>query len=146
MKRLMKLPQRFAIKTKIRDGYVALMSVIILGAVGGIITTTLYLTGIENVQSSDLYIKSYQAKALADTCVESAIEKIITSTSTTGTENIIISYGVCTFSITNGIGQAKYISSIANVSDVIRKVSVIVDPSQVTPIHTIKIFSWQESL
>ena len=143
MKRLMKKLYPYEINWK--NGYVALMSVIILGAVGGLITSTLYLTGIENVQSSDLYIKSYQAKALADACVETAIEKIISSPSTIESGSINLPSGTCNFSITNGLGQAKYITSNANVSEVIRKVSVIVNPSQITPNHTIKILSWQEN-
>ena len=131
-------------KTTNLNGYVALMSVIILGAVGGLITLTLYLTGIQSAQSSDLYIKSYQAKTLADTCAESAIGKIITSSTTLETGNIVLGNGNCNFIITNGIDTAKYITSTANVGDVIRKVSVIVDTSKTTTNHTIKILSWQE--
>ena len=142
MERLMKLLPRYEIK--IKNGYVALMSVIILGVAGGLITLTLYLTGVEGTQSSDLYIKSSEAKALADACLEIALGKIITSLSSLETGSLTLGNGSCNFSITNGIGSIKYISSTANVADIIRKVSVIVDPSQFTSNHTIKILSWQE--
>ena len=143
MKRHMKSLHRYEINFK--GGYVALMSVIILGVVGVLITTTLYMTGIESVQSSDLYIKSYQAKTLADACAEISIQKIINVPSTLESGNLVIGNSVCSFAITNGFSTVKYILSSANIDNVIRKVSVIVDPAQTTPSHTIKILSWQEN-
>jgi len=71
-----------------KGGYIALISVLIIGAVGTAVIISLLLLGIGNSRTSFAIEQSSQAKASANACAEEALEQIRNSTPFTGTGNL----------------------------------------------------------
>jgi prepilin-type N-terminal cleavage/methylation domain-containing protein len=65
-------------------GYVALITVLVLGAVGAAVAATLVLLGLSSSRTSFALEQSNQAKALANACAEEALQQIRDSSSFTG--------------------------------------------------------------
>lgn len=144
MKRLMKQPHQHVIRNP--RGYIAFLAVIILGTIGGLIAITLYLSGIQNSQSSLLNIQEKEARYLADSCSEIAIQQIINITENNSTSSTFnIGRGSCSFTITDTVEGYKQINSTGIVDEVTRKNTVVINPSGSTPQNTIEILYWQEN-
>ena len=58
---------------KRKNGFVTLMSVIVIGAVGTSVALTLLLLGTDSLRSTQTLFESAKAKAYADTCAEEAL-------------------------------------------------------------------------
>lgn len=143
MKRLMKQLHHY--ETRAQEGYIALLSVIILGVIGGLIAITLYVTGIQNSQSSLLNIQTKEARYLSDSCSEIAIQQIINITENNSTSSVYnIGRGTCSFTITDTTEGYKQIDSTGIIDEVIRKNTVIINPNETTLKNTVNIISWQE--
>lgn len=123
-----------------QEGYIALISVLIVGLIGMTITTSLLLLGVENNQTGIVQQQSNQSKVLADACIEEALQQISDSTPFTGTDTISLGQGSCTYTVTSQGGQNRTITATGTVDDVIRKTEVIID--KITP--SISVVLWQE--
>jgi hypothetical protein len=121
------------------QGFIALISVLILGAIGTSIITTLLLLGINSSKTDLALINSNQAKALANACAEEAITIVKLSPLSESSANLTIGEGSCTYSIST-LGGLKSITSSGTVGAIVRKVSISL--SSTSP--TIVIASWQE--
>ncbi len=122
------------------DGYILLISVLVVGAIGVAISTSLLLLGLGSSRTSHAYQQSNQAKALANACAEEGLEQIRNSTPFTGSGNLSFSTGLCTYTVTSQGGQNRTITASGTVSTVTRKISVIIN--SINP--TITAVSWQE--
>lgn len=123
-----------------KTGYITLISVLIVGVIGVAIATSLILLGLGMSRTSFALEQSNQAKALANTCIEEALQQIRDSTPFTGTDNLTLGQGTCAYTVTNNGGQNRTITSSGTVGTIIRKVEVIIDT--INP--QINITSWQE--
>lgn len=123
-----------------RQGYIALISVLILGAVGTAVAISLVLLGLGSSRSSFTVTQSNQAKSLVNACLEEALQQIRDSTPFTGTGGLTLGLGTCTYTVTSQGGQNRTIIATATVGTIVRKVKSII-----TAIHPdITISSWQE--
>ena len=127
-------------KLQANKGYIALITVLVVGAVGIAITLSVILLGLGSSRTSFALEQSNQAKALANACTEEALQQIHDSTPFTGTGNLILGQGTCTYTVTNDGGQNRTIIASGTVGTTIRKVKVIIN--NISP--TIQIASWQE--
>ncbi len=127
-------------KSKVQDGYIALITVLVTGAVGVAIATSLLLLGLGSSRTSFSLEQSNQAKALANACSEEALQQIRDSTPFTGTGNLTLGQGTCSYTVTSGGGQNRTITSSGIVGTIVRKVKIIID--KITP--NINVTSWQE--
>lgn len=123
-----------------RNGYITLLSVLIISSVGLAITVSLILLGLGSSKSSFTIERSAQAKALAGACVEQALQEIRDSVAFSGTGNLTLSHGNCTFTVTSAGGENRSIISSGQVGTVIRKARITL--SQINP--QINVSSWQE--
>lgn len=121
-------------------GYITLLSVLVVGAVGVSLTVSLLLLGLGSSRTSFAVEQSNQAKGLANACAEEALERIREATSFTGSGNLSLGSGSCTYSVTNQGGQNRTVTTTGTVGTLVRKVSILV--SAITP--AILISSWQE--
>ena len=121
-------------------GFVILISVLVIGAVGLTLTTSLLWLGTGVSKTSLAILQSNQAKALASACAEEALQRVKANTKFTGSGSLTLGQGGCSYSVANQGKQGKLISTTGTVATVVRKVSVTV--SQLTP--QIKLGSWQE--
>src|SRR3990167_10115613 len=121
-------------------GYITLISVLVVGAVGLSITVSLILLGLGSSRTSFSVEQSNQAKGLANACAEEAMQQIRNSTLFIGSGNLSLGQGVCGYTVTGGVGQSRTIAASGTVGTVIRKVKIIIN--QINP--TIQVVSWQE--
>ncbi|MEX0917611.1 MAG: hypothetical protein WDZ93_00465 [Candidatus Paceibacterota bacterium] len=121
-------------------GYVTLLSVLVVGAVGVTIATSLLLLGLGASRSSFAVEQSDQAKALANACAEEAMQQIRDSMPFTGSNDLSLGQGDCSYTVTSQGGQDRTVTATGEVGTVVRKVKIIID--QINP--TIQVVSWQE--
>ena len=121
------------------DGYIVLISILILGAVSTSIVISVLLLGLGSSKTSFALEQSYQAKALADACAEEALQQIQQSTGFSGSDTLTFGKGSCDYTVEQQ-GQNRSISTTGTVQNIIRKVSIQVD----TVVPSLTIGSWQD--
>lgn len=124
-----------------KQGFITLISVLIVGAVGIAVAVSLILLGLSSSRTSFAIEQSNQAKALANACAEEALQQIRDSTPFVARSgSFLLEQGECIYSVTNEGGQNRNITVLATVGTIVRKLGVIIN--QINP--TIEIVSWQE--
>lgn len=121
-------------------GFVSLIAVIIVSAIGLSIATFLLFNGIDAMRASFADEQSSQARALADACMERSLGVIRDETSYTGSDSLTLGAGNCTYTVTSQGGQNRTITGTGTVGTMVRKTRVTLD--KITPLITIT--SWQE--
>lgn len=125
---------------KTEKGFVTLLFVLVVFAVGIAVSSSLLLMGVASSRNSFALNQSDQAKALADACAERGLEAVRDDNSYTGTINLDLGQGSCSYTISNTGGSNRTVIAIGTVSTIVRKVRVIIN--QITP--QINVSSWQE--
>jgi len=121
-------------------GYITLMSVLIVSAIGTTIALSLILLGLGVSRNSFALEQSNQAKALANSCAEEALQQIRDLTPFAGTGSLSSARGACEYEVVNDGGQNRTITASSTVGTVIRKVKITIDT--INP--NINIVLWQE--
>ncbi|MBP9864404.1 hypothetical protein KBC54_03075 [Patescibacteria group bacterium] len=124
----------------VEPGYIALMSVLIVGAVSTAIASTLIILGVGFSRSSFVFQQSAQAMALAQACAEEGLQQIRDNTAYTGTGTLTLGAGSCSYTVANTGGTTRTVVTSGTVGTVVRKVSVAI--SGYSP--RIVVTSWQE--
>jgi hypothetical protein len=127
-------------KIKNTEGYITLLSVLIIGAVGLAIAVSLLSLGADFSRSSFAFQQSNQSKALANACAEEGLQQIRSSTDFSGGGNLNLAPGSCDYSVTNFGGENRKITATGTVGSIVRKVEIEVD--MINP--KINLTSWQE--
>jgi hypothetical protein len=107
---------------KINSGYIALLSVIIVGAIAVTIAVTFTLLGVGLSATSFAQEQASQARGLANACLEEGLQQIRTLTTYTGSGNLSIGQGSCTYTVTNLGGSNRLVIASSTVGTIIRKV------------------------
>lgn len=123
-----------------QQGYVALLSVLILGAITTAVAVALLTTGTDSQRETLVMQQSAQARSLADACAEEALQQIHDDTDFTGTNNLSFSQGACTYTVANTGATTRTITANATVGNSTRKIAVYVTIAS----SSISITSWQE--
>ncbi|MFC1622914.1 hypothetical protein ACFL16_00795 [Patescibacteria group bacterium] len=130
-------------KYKIQDtkkGYITLLSILVIGSVGVVITTSLLLLGLGSSRTSFSLEQSVQTKAVVNACAEEALQVIQDNNPYTGTDTVTIGQGSCTYTVTSGGGGNRDVTVLGTVGTITRKVEIAIDA--INP--TINVTSWQE--
>lgn len=123
------------------NGYVLLLSVLVVAAVALAIGVGGILLAVGSAKTSLVAQQSYQAKSLANLCAEEALQKLRESVYYTGNESSSFTTGSCQIQTISGTGNVnRTIQTVGTVGTVQRKVKVIVATVQ----PTINVSSWQE--
>lgn len=122
------------------SGYVALISVLVSGAIVLVIAVSLILLGLSSSRSSFALEQSNQARALANACAEDGLQEIKDSVVFVGTGNLTLGQGMCSYTVINNGGTNRKIISLGVVGTTIRKIQIIVDKF----VPQINVVSWQE--
>jgi hypothetical protein len=121
-------------------GYLILLSVMIIGAVSLAIVASMLLSGLGTSRTSFANQQSVQAKALANACVNEALQQIRDNTAFIGFASLSLGQGDCGYLVTNTGGEKRDIQASSTVAAIIRKTQVTI--TQINP--SITIASWQE--
>ncbi|MBN2016050.1 hypothetical protein JW766_04425 [Candidatus Dojkabacteria bacterium] len=130
---------KFTQKIKKNKGFIALISVLVVGIVGLVVSIALLLLGLGASRTSFALEQSLQSRALANTCAEEALERIRRLPTYTGSGNLTFDYGSCAYTITDLGGSNREIQATGTVDSIVRKVKVNIN--QVSPVN---VTSWQE--
>ena len=122
------------------NGYITLVSVLVVGAVGIAIALSLILLGAGSSRTSFALQQSAQAKGLANACAEEAREQIRESTLFTGSGNLTLGQGTCSYTVTNTGGTNRIVIASGTVGTIVRKLTITI--SAINPFIVIN--SWQE--
>jgi hypothetical protein len=126
-------------KLKPKEGYVTLISVLIVSAVGLAIAISVLLLGINSTKTSLVIEQSDEARVLANTCVDEALERIRRNSAYTGTVTLNLGNGSCSYIVQDTGGTSRQIDSTGTIGTIVRKVQVILD--QVSPMNVV---TWQD--
>lgn len=121
-------------------GYVALITVLMIGAVGLSIAVSLLLLSIGTSKTSYSIEVSAEARVYADACINDALEKIRKNQSFVGTKTLSFDYGECSYEVIDNGGGARTINSVGSSNTAIRKAQAILDAVNPKP----NIVSFQE--
>lgn len=122
------------------QGYVALIAVLIVGAAATAIATALLITSTDSQRTTLVLQRSAQARSHAVACAEDALQTIHDNTSYTGTTNLTLSSGSCSYTVTNTGGNNRTIVTSSTVGSVVRKLQIYATIGA----SSISITSWQE--
>jgi hypothetical protein len=116
------------------------MGVLIIGSVCVAIAVLLLVSGTDTQRATLVAQQSAQARFLADTCGEEALQDIHDNTAYAGTDSVTLGQGSCTVTTTAPDSSSKIISAAGTVDNVVRKVKIYVTIGS----SSISITSWQE--
>jgi len=123
-----------------KKGYIALITVLVTGAIGVAVAVSLLLLGLSSSRTSFSLEQSNQAKALANSCAEEALQKIRDSVPFEGSDGLALGQGTCEYTVTKQTAQNRTITASGAVGTLIRKTKIIIN--KITP--AIQVVSWQE--
>ena len=121
-------------------GYIALLAVLIVGAATTAIALTLLMTGVDSQRSTAISQQSVQARNLAFTCGQEALQQIHDNGSFTGSNPLSMGQGSCTYTVTNPGANIRNIISVGTVGGVSRKINA----TATIGAAAITLSSWQE--
>lgn len=123
-----------------RRGYIALLSVIIVGAIGTAIMLSVMLSGINSAKTDLALQQAGSAKVSAASCGEEALQKLLETGTTSSNGSLIIGSSTCSYVITSQNGQNITINSTGISGAATSKVKIVV----ATTSPAILLSSWQE--
>ena len=109
------------------QGYITLISVLIVSAVGVLISTSLIWLGLGNSLNSFSLEQENKAKALANLCAEEALQQISDSIPFAGSNTLSLGAGACSYIVIDQGGQNREIQAQGTVNTTIRRVRVNID-------------------
>jgi hypothetical protein len=128
---------------KTKDGFIALVTVVVLAAIMSIVTVFLLIISTDSVNSVGVSENSLKANQLAHSCAEIALGKLKINIFYTGNETI--SYGTnmsCFINTITGSGNLnRTIITTGTVKNAVRKSQVVVSVLNPSTVIT----SWQET-
>ncbi len=122
------------------SGYITLISVLVVSAVGVTVAVSLILLGLGSSRTSFAVEQSNQAKGLANACAEEALQQIRDSILFTGSGILAFGQGTCSYTVTSQGAENRTITSSGTVGTIVRKVKIVIN--KINP--TIIVTSWQE--
>lgn len=124
---------------KIEKGYVMLVSMLVISAIGLSTVVSLVLLGVGSSRTSASLEQSNKAKATANACAESALQQIWNWDSYVGSSNLVLESGTCSY-VVDGAVTPKVIQVSGVAGSVVRRISITID--QLHPY--LHIDSWKE--
>jgi hypothetical protein len=121
-------------------GYIALLSVVVLGIVGVSIMLSVILSGITALKTDLALQQSSQVRSAASSCGEEALEKILETGTTTSSGNLTLGSSTCSYAITSQNGQNIKINATGMQGTLMSKVQILI----ATTSPSIVLSSWQE--
>ena len=122
------------------QGYIALISVLLISAIGAAIMVSVIASGITSLKTDFSLQQSGTARLMASSCAEEALQKILETSTTTAAGNLSIASGTCTYIITSTGGENITISATGILGTIRSKIKVIL--ATTTP--GIVLSSWEE--
>lgn len=131
---------QFVFRAARQQGYIALMSVLLISAIGVGIMISVVASGI-NASKTDFSLQQGgAARSIASSCIEEALQKILETATTSSNSSLAIGSGTCQYLISSTGGQNITIFATGTLSTVVSKIKVVI--ATTTPAITLS--SWEE--
>jgi hypothetical protein len=127
-------------KNQTKNGYIALISVIIIGAILLMVVLSTSYIGVTEGMNSLLASNSAEARSLASACAEDALMNLKNDQNYSGNQTITLDNGQCQILAIIVNGGARTIETTGIVNHITKKLKITA--SQIAP--SIIISSWQE--
>ncbi len=114
-----------------REGFIALLTVLVLGAIGVAAAISLLLFGLGASRTGLALEESGEARVLAGACAEEALQQIRNDVSFSGSGLLSLNGGTCSYSVTVETGQNRLINTTGTSGSAVRKIFIQLD--RVTP-------------
>jgi hypothetical protein len=125
---------------KNHSGYMTLISMLVVGAIGTAITVSLLSLGLGASKTSFAIVQSNQAKAFANLCAEEVLQRIREESLLIDTDTLYLDGGSCSFVVTRQGAEMRTIQVSGFAGTVVRKVEIVIGAFY----PTLQISSWQE--
>jgi hypothetical protein len=109
-----------------QEGYIALISVMIIGAASLAIATALLITGVDAQQENLARQQMIQARQAASGCAEEALQQIRDNTAFTGSNSLTLGSATCSYTVTNTGASTRTVIASSTIGSVVRKVQAYV--------------------
>lgn len=116
-----------------QKGYVALITVLIVGAVGLSIAVSMLLLSIGSSKTSYSVELSAQSRTIADSCASESLERIRKNPDFIGTKNLNTDYGNCSYLVIDNGGGNRTIQIVSVANNVVKKILIILDAVEPQP-------------
>lgn len=124
-----------------KSAFAALFSVLILMIISGFVITSILVSSATGIQNNSVYRDGIEARALADSCANVAIDNLKDDNTYPGSESITIASKQCQILVISGSGNNnRVVRGQATVNGVTKKIEVNI--SELVP-NTI-INYWEE--
>ena len=121
-------------------GYLTLITVLIVGAIGVAASLAVLSLGIGSARGTTTHDNLHEGRNLATACAEEALQAIRVQTAFTGNGNLSLGTASCTYAVTSGGGENRTITSEGQAGDAFVRLRI-----QLTSInHELTVSSWQE--
>lgn len=131
---------QFFLTQEYKKGYVALISVILMSALGLSIMLSVVASGVDAAKTDFSLQQSGAARSIASSCAEEALQRIAETGTTTSNGNLVVASGTCMYTVTSTGSQNITIQSTGVLGTVTSKIKVVV--ATTTPGITLS--SWEE--
>lgn len=122
------------------NGYIALITVLVVGAAGLAIALTILMSGVGASESGLVTQQATQARALSNACAEEGLAVWRSNPAYTGTTNMSLGAGTCSYTVTRTANNTLTLDATGTVNDIVRKSKVYVTIGA----SSISITSWQD--
>lgn len=122
-----------------QKGYIALMSVIIVGVLGAAVMISVIAQGVTSSKTDFSLQQSGQARVLATACAEEALQVMLETGTTSKTSSLLLGAGTCSYTISKPTSSV-IINATGIFGTLVKRVQVIL--STTTP--SIVLSSWQD--
>ena len=127
-------------KNSTRGGYIALLSVIVIGAIGVAVMMSVLLFGISSSKTDFALQQGGSAKTVASSCGEEALQRLLETGSTSMSGSLVIASGTCSYVVSSPSGQDIVLEIVGQYGETVSKIRIIV--ATTTPF--IILSSWQD--
>lgn len=127
-------------KNSIRGGYVALLSIIVIGAIGVAVMMSVLLFGISSSKTDYALQQGGSARIVANSCAEEALQRLLETGSTSMSGGLSLVSGTCSYTVSSPSGQDIVLEIVGQFGETVSKIKVIV--ATTTPF--IILSSWQD--
>ncbi len=120
-------------------GFVTLIAVMVISAVGLSIALSLLLLGLGADRSSLVLSYAKEAESLAISCAEESLESIRKNISYTGTVNLTVGNGTCSSTVINTGGEGREIQATGIVDTTYARTRILINVVS----NNINITTWE---
>lgn len=124
-----------------RNGYIFLLSIIMVGAIAVATLSSLLMIGVGSMQIGFTVRQSEQARSLAQTCAERALRSLWEDTAYAGAEELSFNEGQCDILQIGGSGNGnRSVCAEGRVGPTVRRYEILLE--RVLP--SIQVSAWRE--